>query len=349
MTANSISAERFQFLSQTPEQLVQLRGRQLYEALNELGITHEQFLRAANLDNAGYFARAYGLDLAELTLERFYNGETRYHAPSMFAGAVRKGLNQRSAFPDLITSDENVSSAVIDVPYIEEDIAGDTESQLRTVAPGAAIPETGIRAGQRAIRLDKKGRGISASYEDFRRSPLEEVLRHFTRAGERLGRQLDARLAQVLTSGDGSGASTTPEVTNTAEAGEWSYEDLLTAFLSLSVSNYFTPTHMLVGPESGLAILQLPEFKDSALFEFKKSGQLPTPFGVKLITMPDHPGSMVTFLDANYAVKKFTEQDLLVENDKLINQQWDRTFMTVVTDFGIVYNKARVVLNSDWS
>jgi len=56
----------------------------------------------------------------------------------------------------------------------------------------------------------------------------------------------------------------------------------------------------------------------------------------------------VTLLDAGYAVSKLTEQDLLVESDKLISRQWDRTYLTVVTDFAVIYEKARVVLNSDW-
>jgi len=38
----------------------------------------------------------------------------------------------------------------------------------------------------------------------------------------------------------------------------------------------------------------------------------------------------------------------LIESDKLINQQWDRTFITVVTDFAVIYEKARVVVQSDW-
>jgi len=65
--------------------------------------------------------------------------------------------------------------------------------------------------------------------------------------------------------------------------------------------------------------------------------------------LADQPANKLTLLDADYAVEKLTEQDLLVESDKLINQQWDRTYLTVVTDFAIIYDKARVVVNSDWS
>ena len=95
-------------------------------------------------------------------------------------------------------------------------------------------------------------------------------------------------------------------------------------------------------------ILNLTEFKDAALFDFAKTGNLPTPLGVRLVPMTDQPDDKLTILDAGYAAQKLTEQDLLVESDKLINQQWDRTYLTVVTDFAILYEKARIVVNGNW-
>jgi hypothetical protein len=65
--------------------------------------------------------------------------------------------------------------------------------------------------------------------------------------------------------------------------------------------------------------------------------------------MAGQPAHKLTILDAGYAVEKLTEQDLLVESDKLIGQQWDRTYLTVVTDFAVIYTKARIVVQSDWS
>ena len=92
----------------------------------------------------------------------------------------------------------------------------------------------------------------------------------------------------------------------------------------------------------------MAELSDSALFDFAKTGKLTTPLGMKLIPLADQPVGKVTVLDSSYAVQKLTEQDLLVESDKLINQQWERTYMTVVTDFAVIYEKARVVLDVNW-
>jgi hypothetical protein len=84
------------------------------------------------------------------------------------------------------------------------------------------------------------------------------------------------------------------------------------------------------------------------LFDYAKTGELPTPLGMKLVPMPDHPDHAITIMDAGYAVQKLTEQDLLLENDKLIHQQWDRAYLTIVTDFAILYEKARVVVRNNW-
>ena len=105
---------------------------------------------------------------------------------------------------------------------------------------------------------------------------------------------------------------------------------------------------MIADPATAQAILKLPEIADSNLFDFAKTGNLPTPLGVRLVPLSDQPANKLTMLDAGFAVQKLTEQDLLVESDKLISQQWERTYLTVVTDFAITYEKARVVMNSDW-
>ena len=128
----------------------------------------------------------------------------------------------------------------------------------------------------------------------------------------------------------------------------WAGEDvdILSAPHLLSLVNHFTPTHILAGPEASAAILTMDHLSNVLLFDFAKTGKLPTPLGMKLVPMPDQPEDRITILDAGYAAQKLTEQELLLENDKLIHQQWDRAYLTVVTDFAILYERARVVLSN---
>jgi hypothetical protein len=342
------TAERVRFLSQEPEQLRSLKGQTLYETLRSLGIPYNAYFKAAETDLDEYCAEEFGLDLRKITVDRFFQADpnTKWLFPDIVRDAVLTGMRRKPAYPDLIIRDEKIEGTTYDVPYVVEKAE---QEELRTVAQGSAIPESEITYGDRIVRIDKKGRGVIASYEVIRRMSVDMLRVHLQRMGERLGRNLDARLATVLVSGDSSGAGTAAATINTATSGTWTYADIVKGFLKLALENYFTPTHMLANSDLTQTILTLEEFKDGLLFDFAKTGTFPNPLGVKLVPMVDQPAHKLTVLDRHYAVSKLTEQDLLVESDKLINQQWDRTYLTVVTDFAIIYKDARIVVQSDWT
>ena len=339
--------ERVGFLSQEPSRLHEFRGQDLYETLGTLGLSHGQFFRALGTNLEDYCAQEFGVDLSRITVERFFQSDpaAKWLFPDVVRDAVAAGLKRKPMHPELIIRDEKIPGTNYDVPYVTESAA---DEELRTVAEGSAIPETEIAYGDRTVKLSKKGRGIIASYEVIRRMSVDMLRVHLARVGERLGRDLDARLADVLVNGDSSGAGTAPVTVNTATSSAWVYADIVKGFMKLTLDHYFTPTHMLANSDLNQTILGMDEFKDARLFDFAKSGNLPTPLGVRLVPLVDQPADKLTILDAGFAVEKLTEQDLLVESDKLINQQWDRTYITVVTDFAIIYEKARVVVQSDW-
>lgn len=339
--------ERVAFLSQDADSLRQIRGQGLYETLDSLGLSHAQYFRAMDTNVHDYCAQEFGVDLDLVTVDRFFQTDpnAKWLFPDIVREAVLAGLKRKPAYPDLIVRDEKIEGAAYDVPFVTE---SEDNEELRSVAEGAAIPESEIQYGDRIVRLDKKGRGVVASYEAIRRMSVDTLRIHLQRIGERLGRNLDARLATVLVSGDSSGAATAATTVDTATQGAWVYADIVKGFVTLTLDHYFSPTHMLVNRDLAEAVLNIPEFKDAALFDFARSGNLVKPLGVELVPLPDQPADKLTILDRNYAVAKLTEQDLLVESDKLIHQQWDRTYLTVVTDFAVLYDKARVVVQSDW-
>jgi hypothetical protein len=345
---DTLMREQTRFLGQEPERLRAVRGRELYETLGGLGLGHAHFFKALGTNVEDYCAREFGVDLGRITVERFFASDAgaKWLFPDIVRGAVVEGMRSRPRYPELIIRDERVTGPVCDVPHVRESEAGE---ELRDVAEGAAIPESHIEYGDRVVRLDKRGRGVLASYEVVRRMSVDMLRVHLRRIGERLGRDLDARLAHVLAHGDSSGAGTAPVVLNTAAAGTWDYADLVNGFVTLSLGHYFTPTHLLASADTLMQVLSLDAFQDTVLFDFAKTGRMPSPLGLTMVPMAGQPDHLITLMDAGYAVQKLTEQDLLVESDKLINQQWDRSYLTVVTDFAVIYDKARVVVRNDWS
>lgn len=342
-----IVKDRVAFLRQEPGRLREMRGRSLYETLDSLGLSYNQYFRAMETNLQDYCAQEFGVDISKITVDRFFQTDpnAKWLFPDIVRDAVLAGLKRKSAYPELIIRDEPIEGTAYDVPFVTE---SESDEELRGVAEGAAIPESEIIHGSRIVKLEKKGRGIIASYEAVRRMSVDMLRVHIQRIGERLGRNLDARLASVLINGDSSGPTTAAATVNTATAGTWVYSDIVKGFATLTLDNYFTPTHMIANSDLTQTILNLSEFKDTGLFDFAQTGNLPTPLGVKLVPMADQPADKLTMLDAGFAAEKLTEQDVLVESDKLINQQWDRTFITVVTDFAIIYDRARVVIQSDW-
>lgn len=340
--------EQLRFLGQEKERLRGVRGQGLYDTLGGLGLTHAHFFKALGTTVEDYCAQEFGVDLRRISVERFFQSDpnAKWLFPDIVRDAVLTGMRTQPVYPQLIIGDESVHGTVFDVPYVVE---SEEEEELRAVAEGAAIPESQIAYGDRSVRLHKMGRGVIASYEVVRRMSIDLLRVHLQRIGERLGRSLDAYAAAVLLNGDNSDGDTAPVVLNTATADAFAYEDLVHGFLRLATEHHFTPTHMLVSPATAEQVLQFDEIADSTLFDFARTGSLPAPLGVKMVPLEVQPDSKITLLDAGYAMQKLTEQDLLVESDKLINQQWERTYLTVVTDFAIIYEKARLVLNSDWS
>ncbi len=339
--------DQVRFLGQEPDRLAALRGRELYDALAGLDLTHGHYFRALDTNLNDYCAKEFGIDLQRISVERFFHSDpnAKWLFPEVVREAVLTGMRLKPRYPELIVRDERINGSVYDMPYVKEE---DADEELRSVAEGAAMPESTIRYGDRVVRLDKKGRGVIASYEVIRRMSVDMLRVHLRRMGERLGRNLDARLAHVLAYGDASG-ETAPETIQSEEAGRWNYGDLVAGYVTLTLGSHFTPTHILAGPMATSSILLMDHLPNMLLFDFAKTGQLPTPLGMKLVPMPEHPDTRITILDAGYAAQKLTEQDLLLENDKLINQQWDRAYLSVVTDFAIVYEKARIVIDNNWS
>ena len=348
MRGESQLSRQMEFLSQEPGSLRGVRGRELRETLEHLGLGYGAYFKAAGTSLDQYCAEEFGIDLRKVTVDRFFQSDpnSKWLFPDIVRDAVLVGMRRKPVYPQLIIRDESIEGTSYDVPYVVE---SSEEEELRTVAEGADIPESEIKYGDRIVKIDKKGRGVVASYEVIRRMSIDMLRVHLQRMGERLGRNLDARIATVLVSGDSSGSGTAAPTLDTATVDTWTYADVVKGFLTLTVDNYFTATHILANKDLTQTLLGLTEFKDPVLFDFARTGNYPTPLGVKLIPMADQPADKLTILDAGYAVEKLTEQDLLVESDKLINQQWDRSYLTVVTDFAVIYENARVVVQSDWT
>ena len=104
--------ERLAFLSQDQDRLRQFRGRDLYERLQNLGLTHSHFFRALNTNAQDYCAQEFGVDIERVTVDRFFQSDpnAKWLFPDVVREAVIAGMRRKPVYPELIIRDEHIDS-----------------------------------------------------------------------------------------------------------------------------------------------------------------------------------------------------------------------------------------------
>lgn len=67
--------ERVGYLSQDPARLRDDRGQGLYEKLQSLGISYNQYFRALGTNVDDYCAQEFGVDVNRITVDRFFQSD----------------------------------------------------------------------------------------------------------------------------------------------------------------------------------------------------------------------------------------------------------------------------------
>ena len=112
--------ERVSFLGRAPERLREIRGRELYETLGSLGLTHGQFFRALGTNVQEYCAQEFGVDTARITVDRFFQSDpnAKWLFPDVVREAVLEGMRRKPVYPELIAGDEHIEGTAYDLSLI---------------------------------------------------------------------------------------------------------------------------------------------------------------------------------------------------------------------------------------
>lgn len=272
------------------------------------------------------------------TVSKFFStADSAALFPEYVARAVRQGLADAEMISRIIASRTNIDS--MDYRSItsacDYDPATDT-----TVAEGGALPVTQILLNENLVRMKKRGRILSASYEAirFQRLDLFTVALRQIGAGIARSQLLDA----VRTLVDGDGNANAAEVIAAASPGTLAYADLLEMW---SRFEEFELNTMLVSPVTMLQLLKMEELKDPAAgLNFQATGTLDTPIGAKLIKTSAVRDGIIVGLDRRFALEMVTAGDIQVEHDKLIDTQLERAAVSSVYGFSKIFPEAVKVL-----
>ena len=281
-----------------------------------------------------------GSDMVE---KFFHTTESAVLFPEFVSRVVRQGMEEESILPAITATTTNFDG--MDYRSIAS-VPTEDEKALRRVEEGAEIPATAIRTQENLVRLHKRGRMLVASYEAIRFQRLDLFSVTLRQIGAYIGRMHLEDAIGVIVNGDGNSNPAQSLTVGTAPIsgtkGTLSYDGLLDFW---SRFDPYTMNTMLVGGDTMLSLLRLPEFQNPLTgLNFQGTGKLTTPLGANLLRTSACPAGKIIGMDKNYALEMISGSDVTVEYDKLIDRQLERAAITSISGFAKLFTDASKVL-----
>ncbi|WP_040195907.1 cell surface protein [Candidatus Soleaferrea massiliensis] len=253
--------------------------------------------------------------------------------PEYIARAVRQGIEQTDYLSEITATRTMTDSLDYRSILVDPD---EDEKELKIVAEGAAIPATYISLTDHLIRMNKHGRMLVASYEAVKYQRLDLFTVSLRQIGNYICKSQLKDAVDVLI--NGHDVDTAAQAIETQSGGALCYADLLTLWDALGD---YEMNVLLASPDMMLKLLSIEEFKDPRTgLNFQGSGRLSTPMGASLIRSDAVPQGTLIGLDKRFALEMVAAGDVLVENDKLIDRQLDRTAVSTITGFAKICPQA---------
>ncbi|MBQ6335854.1 MAG: phage major capsid protein [Ruminococcus sp.] len=258
--------------------------------------------------------------------------------PEYVSRAVNAGIAEADVLGDIVATVTKIDG--MDYRSINSGMSDDDKT-LKKVAEGAFIPVTEIKTNENLVKLHKRGRMISASYEAIRFQRIDLFTVTLKQIGAYIARSQMADAVDVLLNGDGN--NNPCGTVSPASAGSLSYGDLVSMWSALSP---YTLNTILASTSAMTALLTMDEMKDAAAgLSFQGSGKMITPLGANLLHTPALTGQKLIGLDKNCALEMVVAGDVNVDYDKLIDRQLERATISCIAGFAKIYEDAAVSLS----
>ena len=262
-------------------------------------------------------------------IEKFFQtSDSAVLFPEYIKRAVEQGMTNASVLPSIVATVTKVDTKDYRPIALATDVGSGSQ-----VNEGSAIPETVISNQANLITMKKRGRVISSSYEAMRLSRLDLFSVTLRQIGAEIARMQLGDAVSVLISGDGnsnSASATTP----VSESGI-AYADLLALWADLSPYELNT---ILANTTTMQAVLSLTEMKDAAAgLDFQGTGKMITPLGANLVRADSMSNKVLVGFDKNCTLEMVQAGDILIDYDRLIDKQLERTTISSIVGFAKIF------------
>lgn len=276
------------------------------------------------------------------TVEKFFKtSDSAALFPEYISRAVAMGVDQEDVVSHIVATTTNIDS--LDYRTIIS-TSKDEDLALYPVNEGTHIPETTISTQDSLVRLTKKGRMLTASYEAIKYQRLDLFTVMLKQIGAHIAQSQLSEAIHVLINGDGNDNNI--DTIETGSSGSVKYSDLVSLWSKLSPFNLTT---LIVSPSALSKLLNLSEFKAAySGLDFHATGKLITPFGAEIIKCNTLEEDLVIGLDRNYALQRVVAGPVSTEFDKLIDRQLERACITETSGFAKIYKDAAKYLSINY-
>lgn len=246
--------------------------------------------------------------------------------PEYVSRAVRYGMEEASFLPDIIAATTNIDS--LDYRAMNLEMSSDN-AEMKPFNEGDTLETADFKVSDRTIRLKKRGKMITTSYDVLRFQRLDVVSIALKRIGAHLAQSLMADAVDVLINGDGGNNKAEAKL---LAADAYTYEDLVDFW------NSFAPYELntvLASPDVTAKLLKMDEFRDAAAgLNFHGTGKLITPFGANLIKSSHvTDNTMMIGLDKSCALEMIKVGDIETDYGKLVDRQLEQIAVTSIAGF----------------
>ena len=264
--------------------------------------------------------------------------------PEYIARTVRQGMEENDILPSIVAT-----TTVIDAMDYRSiySVPEDEDKELQDVEEGAAIPTTEVKTTEHLVSLTKRGRMLVASYEAVRFQKLDLFGVMLRQIGAYIQKQQLADAVQVLMTGDGNGNSAAVYTVGTdpisGTSGTLEYDQLVEFWGQFDP---YTMNTILCSTATMTQMLKIPELQNPMTgLNFQGTGTFATPLGAQLYRTSTVSDGMIVGFDKRYALELVRAGDVLVEYDKLIDQQLERAAITSISGFAKICDGAAAVLS----
>ncbi len=260
----------------------------------------------------------------------FESSDSAVLFPEYISRAVKQGMDEVNVLSEIVATITKINA--IDYRTIT---ANFSDANNSNVSETALIPETIVTTQNNLVNLHKRGRMLVASYEALRFQHLDLFTVMLKQIGSYIASaQLDDAV-DVLLNGDGNNNAATG---NSKSGSSLAYFDLVTLWASLSPHKMTT----MIGNTNAIkAILAITEMKDTnAGLNFHGTGNLVTPAGATLIHAPNFSTDKIIGLDKSCALEMVQASEIIIDHDKIIDRQLERTCISNISGFAKIFSEA---------